>query len=203
MNPLAILAFALRRTWDEWISVILVSALWLMAQVLIITGPPATATLYASARNTYDGLYWNAGHVWSDFKTLFIPAWKWGLLTIPVIIISFYNLSVFWNVPGVWAWLRFLWLAGLLVWLGVNMVYWPFWLAAEDKSLKNTYANCARFWLMHPAVGLVLFLVVLPVGIISLSFALPAVLGAVFWISLVAETAVRRSLGEEVDGLRG
>ena len=203
MKPLAILAFAMRRTWDEWISVILISAMWLMAQVLIVTGPPATATLFSSARNTYDGRYWNIGNVWSDFKGLFIPAWKWGLLNIPVIGISLYNLSVFWNVPGAWVWLRFFWLMGLLVWLGVNMFYWPFWLAAEDKSLKNTYANCARFWLLHPFAGLVLFLVALPVGIVSLSFALPVVLGAVFWIAMVAETAVRRSLGEEINSLHG
>lgn len=203
MKPLAILTFALRRTWDEWISVILISAMWLMAQVLIVTGPPATATLFASARNTYDGVYWNIGNVWSDFKRLFIPAWKWGLLNIPVIGISLYNLTVFWNVPGVWVWLRYFWLTGLLVWLGLNMFYWPFWLAAKDKSLKNTYANCARFWLLHPLAGLMLYLVALPVGIVSLSFALPVVLGAVFWIAMVAETAVRRSLGEEVKSLRG
>lgn len=195
MNPLPILTHALRRSWDEWISVVMISALWLAAQVLIVPGPPATAVLFAMARNTYDGIYWNAGNVWYDFKELFIPAWKWALPNIVIVGLALYNLSTFWNVPGgAWGGLRVVWLAGLVVWLALNLFYWPFYLAAEDHSLRNTYANCGRFWLLHPLPALVLFLVCLAVGVVALPFALPIVLGVVFWIALVAETAVRRSL---------
>ncbi len=195
MNPFSILAFALRRWWDEYISVLLISALWLPAQVLIIPGPPATATLFALARRTYDGEYWNARDAWATFKALFVPAWLWALPNIAVIGLALYNISTFWNVPGgVWSGLRLLWVAGLLVWLALNLFYWPFWLAAADKSMRNTYANCARFWLLHPGAAFILFLVCLIAGAVSLPFALPLVLGIVFLIALVAETAVRRSL---------
>lgn len=195
MNPLPILTHALRRSWDEWISVVMISALWLAAQVLIVPGPPATAVLFAMARNTYDGIYWNAGNVWYDFKELFLPAWKWALPNIVIVGLALYNLSTFWNVPGgAWGGLRVVWLVGLVVWLALNLFYWPFYLAAEDHSLRNTYANCGRFWLLHPLPALVLFLVCLAVGVVALPFALPIVLGVVFWIALVAETAVRRSL---------
>ena len=197
MKPFAILTFATRRTWDEWISVILISALWLAAQVLIVPGPPATAVLFAMARNTYDGIYWNAGNVWYDFKALFIPAWKWALPNVFVVGLALYNLSTFWRVPGgAWVGLRVVWLVGLVIWLALNLFYWPFYLAAEDRSLRNTYANGGRFWLLHPATALVLFVVCLAVGVVALPFALPIVLGVVFWIALVAETAVRRSLEE-------
>lgn len=202
MNPFAVLAFALRRTWDEWISVILVSCLWLVAQVLIIPGPPATAALFSAARNTFEGIYWNAGNVWSDFREYFGAAWKWGALNVLVVGLTLFNLSTFWNVPGVWSWLRWLWLAGLGAWLGLNLFYWPFWLAAADRSLRNTYANSGRFWLLHPAAAMVIFAVVLPLAAVSLPFALPVVLGVPFWIALVAETAVRRSLNETA-GIRG
>lgn len=195
MNPLPILTHALRRSWDEWISVVMISALWLAAQVLIVPGPPATAVLFAMARNTYDGIYCNAGNVWYDFKELFLPAWMWALPNIVIVGLALYNLSTFWNVPGgAWGGLRVVWLVGLVVWLALNLFYWPFYLAAEDHSLRNTYANCGRFWLLHPLPALVLFLVCLAVGVVALPFALPIVLGVVFWIALVAETAVRRSL---------
>ena len=175
----------------------MLSAVWLAAQVLIIPGPPATAALFAMARRTYDGVYWNAGDVWSAFKELFGPAWKWALPNIVIIGLSLYNISTFWNVPGgVWLGLRAVWLTALLVWLALNLFYWPFRLAAEDQSMRNTYANCVRFWLLHPAAAFVLFLVCLILGVISLPFALPIVLGVIFWIALVAETAVRRSLEE-------
>jgi hypothetical protein len=195
MSPFPILAFALRRAWDEWISVILISAGWLAAQVLIIPGPPATAVLFDMARRTAEGEYWSATEVWASFKALFGRAWLWALPNGIIIGLALYNLSTFWRVPGAaWGGLRVVWLVGLLVWLGLNLFYWPFNLAAEDQSLRNTYANCARFWLLHPGAAFVLFLVCLVIGVAALPFALPIVMGVYFWIALVAETAVRRSL---------
>lgn len=198
MSPLAILSAATRRAWDEYMSVLVISAAWLLAQVLIIPGPPATAALFAMARATHDGMYWNAVDAWVAFRAQFWPAWRWGLPNLLVIIIGLYNISVFWNVPGIWAGLRWLWLAALLVWLGLNLFYWPFYLAAADRSWRNTYANCARFWLLHPLTAAVLLAVALVVGVAAVSTLLPVVLGAVFWLALVAETAVRRSLELQV-----
>lgn len=195
MNPIAILTQALRRSWDEWISVILLSTVWLAAQVLVIPGPPATAMLFAMARRTHEGVYWSAADAWSAFRSLFWPAWKWALPNILIIGTALYNLSVFWNVPGgLWGVLRAVWFASLLLWLGLNLFYWPFWLRADDASLRTTYANCARFWLFHPGTAFVLYLVCLVVGLVCLPFALPIVLGVIFWIAMVAELAVRLSL---------
>ncbi len=142
MSPLAILAAATRRTWDEWLSVIILSALWLPAQVLVIPGPPATAVLFALARATYDGTYWNAADAWAAFRALFWPAWRWALPNVVVVGLALYNVSTFWGVPGAtWTGLRAVWLLALLVWLALNLFYWPFYLAAADRSWRNTYAN--------------------------------------------------------------
>lgn len=195
MNPFAILSSATRRWWDEWISAILVSVFWLLAQLLVIPGPPATAALFAMARRSHDGEYWGAPDVWAAFKELFVPAWLWALPNIAVIGLAIYNISTFWALPhGAWSALRVVWVVGLIVWLGLNLFYWPFLLAAEDKSLRNTYVNCARFWLLHPLAAVVLFLVCLIVGLITLPFALAIVLGSIFWITLVSEMTVRNSL---------
>lgn len=195
MNPLVIMTNALRRSWDEWVPVVLLSTVWLLAQVLVVPGPPATAVLFDMARRTRNGEYWAASDAWEAFRAFFWPAWKWALPNILIIGTAIYNISTFWNVPGgVWAGLRVLWFVGLLAWLGLNLFYWPFWLRASDRTLRNTYANCLRFWLFHPVTALVLFLVFLVAGLICLPFALPIVLGVVFWIALSAETAVGLSL---------
>ena len=199
MSPLSILSAATRRAWDEYISVLLLSAAWLLAQVLVIPGPPATAALFAMTRATYDGTFWSAADAWAAFRAHFWPAWRWGLPNLLVIGIGLYNISVFWNVPGIWAGLRWLWLAALLVWLGLNLFYWPFYLASADRSWRNTYANCARFWLLHPLAAAVLLAVALVVGVVAVSTLVPVVLGAVFWLALVAETAVRRSLSLKIE----
>jgi uncharacterized membrane protein YesL len=195
MNPFSILAYALRRVWEEYISVLLISVFWLGAQILIIPGPPATAVLFAMARQTHDRLFWGAGDVWAAFKELFWPAWKWAIPNLIIIGLAAFNLSTFWNLPGtMWAVLRIVWFLGLMVWLGLNFFYWPFYHAAEDRTWPNTYKNCARFWLLHPLTAAALFLICLVIGLISLPFALPIVLGVVFIIALISETAVRRSL---------
>ena len=71
-------------------------------------------------------------------------------------------------------------------------------MCIRDSSWRNTYANCGRFWLLHPLTAVVLLAVALVVGVAAVSTLLPVVLGAVFWLALVAETAARRSLGLKV-----
>jgi uncharacterized membrane protein YesL len=198
MSALRLLVAAAGRVWDEYASVLLLSALWLLAQVLIVPGPPATATLFDMARATRQGQFWSAADAWVAFREHFWPAWRWGLPNLLVFGLGLYNLSVFWNVPGVWATLRWVWLAVLLVWLGLNLFYWPFYLAATDRSLRNTYANCARFWLLSPATAAVLTVVAVVVGIAGVSTLLPVVLGVVFWLALAAEMAVSQSLEVQV-----
>lgn len=195
MNPFSILAFAARRCWEEYISVIVLSALWLLAQVLILPGPPMTAALFAMARATSGHEYWGGPDVWSAFKAHFWAAWRWALPNILIVGIALYNLSVFWNIPGAaWAVMRVVWLVVLLIVLSLNLFYWPFFLAANNKSMRNNYANCARFWLLHPGTAAVLFLVAVVAGVMAVSWILPIILGIVFWMALVTQTAVSRSL---------
>ena len=195
ISPTGVIAFAVRRMWDEYISVLLISAAWLPAQVLIVTGPPATAMLFAMTQKTHDGIYWSAADAWSAFRQLFVPAWKWAIPNLAFAGVALYNLTAFWSLPGgAWAALRLLWFLGLVGWLALNLYFWPFWLAAADKSFRNTYANCARFWLLHPPAALAVFVICLIIGLVSLPFALPIALGAVFLIAMISTTAVRRSL---------
>ncbi len=85
MRPTSIVAAATRRAWDEYMSVLVISAAWLMAQVLVIPGPPATAMLFAMARATHDGVFWSTADALAAFRALFWPAWRWGLPNLLVI----------------------------------------------------------------------------------------------------------------------
>lgn len=85
-------------------------------------------------------------------------------------------------------------LAAVTIWLGMNLVYWPFWLAQTDKSMRNTYLNCGRFLLLNPLGGLGLTAVCALVLVVSLLTVLPFVLGSMAWVALVGITAVDASL---------
>ena len=112
-----------------------------------------------------------------------------------VVGLALFNLLVYWDVPGAfWIILRIVWLLVLTIWLGLNLVYWPFWLAQTDKSMRNTYLNCARFLLLNPLGGLGITAVTTLVLIVSCLTILPFVLGSMAWVALVGITAVQSSL---------
>jgi hypothetical protein len=60
--------------------------------------------------------------------------------------------------------------------------------------MRTCYANCGRFWLLHPGTAAVLLIVAVVVAITAVSWLLPVILGAVFWVAISAQTAVQRSL---------
>ncbi|MBE2200179.1 MAG: DUF624 domain-containing protein [Anaerolinea sp.] len=197
MNPFRALLHASRLWWKEWIGMILLNILWALLQAPVVTGPPATAVLYAIARKVYDDEVWELPELWTELRRLFWPAWQWALPNLLVGGALVWNFYAFQGAQGsAWLALRLAWGALLLLWFMLNLFYWPFWLAQEDKSVRVTYVNCGRFLLRHGWAALFLAVVCSLVLTVSLWTAVPLSAGAVCWLALVGETAVRRSLTE-------
>ena len=191
----AVFLQASKRWWYEWTAVLPVVLVWCVCQLLILPGPPATAVLFSLMGQSHDNQWWHGRDIWNAAKQLFWPAWKWALVNGLVVGLALFNLLVYWDVPGTfWIALRIVWLLVLTVWLGLNLVYWPFWLAQTDKSMRNTYLNCARFLLLNPLGGLGITAVTTLVLIASCLTILPFVLGSMAWVALVGITAVQSSL---------
>ena len=198
MNPFRILAKASRLWWREWIGMILLNILWLALQAPLVTGPPATAVLYAAARKVHNEEVWEMQDMWGDLRRLFWPAWRWALPNLLVVGALVWNFYAYQDAEGgIWLALRLVWGLLLLLWLLLNLFYWPFWLAQSEKSLWTTYANCGRFLLLHPWSGLLLGGTAVLVWLLSLRFILPLSAGAVIWLALVGETAVSQSLANK------
>lgn len=197
MNPLRLLGRATQVWWQDWISILILSSVWLLLQLPLVTGPPATAMLYAMMGESRDGLYWGPAEAWAAFRRLFWPAWRWALVNLLVTGVVAVNLLTYTAQAGsLWLLLRLLWIGGLSLWLLVNLFYWPFYLVQEDQRLRNTFANSARFLLLHPLAALLLGIVCLVVLAVSLLTVLPVVLGTVGWVALVAVVAVQQSLAQ-------
>jgi uncharacterized membrane protein YesL len=195
MGALRVLGHASRLWWKEWIGLILLNILWVLLQVPLVTGPPATAVLYAIARKVYDDEVWELPDLWGDLRRLFWPAWRWALPNLLLGGILIWNFYAFQAVQGgVWSALRLAWATLLLLWFMLNLFYWPFWLAQEEKSVRLAYANSGRFLLRYGWTALFLALVGGLVLTVSVWTAVPLSAGAVCWLALVGETAVRRSL---------
>jgi uncharacterized membrane protein YesL len=195
IHPFAVVGRAAVRWWDELIMLMLLNMVWALGQLLIVTGPPATAVYYDIARRVYKGELWEPADVWRSFKRLFWPAWRWGLLNGLVAGLILFNLLTYWQTPGtLWLLLRLLWGGILIVWVVLTFFYWPFWLAQEDKSLKTTYANCGRFLLLNPFPAVTLVVLGVVLLLLSLVTTLPFFLAVMGWLSLLGVTAVEMSL---------
>lgn len=193
IRPFHIIGRSFRIWWEQWFILTILNIGWFLAQMLVITGPPATAVLYAMTRRTVDGDFWDQRDVWGAFRRLFWPAWRWGVVNAVVIGLAAFNLLAY-ESEGVWRLLRVVWIGGLVVWGSLNLFYWPFWLAQADKSMRTTYANCGRFLLLNVWQGPLLVLVCVALAVVSVVTTLPFTLALMVWLALLAETAVRQSL---------
>lgn len=192
---LHIVTRAFRVWWDELVIMLLLNVVWFLLQIPVITGPPATAMVYAMALRSKEGVYWGPRDAWEAFRELFWPAWRWGLGNALVCGVGLWNLVTYWQTAGgVWLVLRLLWIAVLTVWMALNLFYWPFWLAQEDRSLINTYRNCSRFLLLHPGLALVLVIFAATLAAVSLVLTLPFTLALMCWMALIGLGAVSYSL---------
>lgn len=193
IRPFRIIGRSLRIWWDQWFILTILHIGWLVAQLLVVTGPPATAVLYAMTRRTVDGDFWDQRDVWAAFRRLFWPAWRWAGLNGVLIGVAAFNLLVY-EGEGAWRLLRGVWLAALVVWVSLNLFYWPFWLAQADKSIRTTYANCGRFLLLNVWQGPLLVAFCALLTAVSVLTTLPFSLALMVWLALLGETAVRQSL---------
>lgn len=195
IKPFSVIIHALRLWWRDWIGMVLLNILWLVLQVPIVTGPPATAVLYTIAQRIHEDEYWEMQELWPLLRELFWPAWRWALPNGLFLGVMAVNLYAYQNAEGVgWLFLRLVWGTLLAAWLALNLFYWPFWLNQKDKSLRATVANCGRFFLLNPlpAIILVAFCAVLMAA--SVLLAVPLAAGAVCLLALLGTTAVQDSL---------
>jgi uncharacterized membrane protein YesL len=179
---------------------VFLNLLWVLLLIPIVTGPPATAALYAMAKRVYEEEVWELQETWQYLRELFWPSWRWALPNIVILFVLAGNFFIYQATEGVlWVVLRIIWGLLLILWVMLNLYFWPFWLAQEDKSIRTTYANCGRFLLLNPWPVLIITFICMLSLVVSVLLVLPLLVGAVSWLSLVGVTAVQRSLAQQKD----
>jgi hypothetical protein len=194
IRPFPVIWRAFGVWWDQWFLLTILNVGWFVAQLFVVTGPPATAVLFAMTQRTLDGDFWDHREVGQAFRQMFWPAWRWGALNLLVVGVAAFNLLAYAEAAGVWNALRMVWVVALVLWGSLNLFYWPFWLAQDDKSMWNTYANCGRFLLLNIWQTPLLLLVCAVLTVLSVAATLPFTMALMVWLGLLAGTAVRHSL---------
>ncbi len=190
--------------WREFAALVFLNIVWLALQIPIVTGPPATATMYVVARRVAHGELVSLQQTWLDLRRMFLPAWKWGAINAVVAVAVVGNFWFYRDVFG-WGWilLRLAWGTIALGWFAVNLFYWPFWLAQETRSTRTTLRNATLFLMKEPGFALTLVLINVTLIIASILLTLPLAALMMAWLALIGALAVEEALHphEQDDGV--
>lgn len=192
-KPWPIVVRVLQNYWDDMFTLMLCNLLWLLAQILIIPGPPATAALFTVTNRVAHGSCARVSDFWVGFKSLFWESWKWGALNILAILILgfaalFYGSGGFPPPTGYMLMSSNLILLG--IWLLAQLFAFPFWLEQVDKRIWLAVRNAVVTLAQNLPVTLAALL--LTAAVLGLTAAFPVLTGLMTasFLTLVGNTVV-------------
>lgn len=192
-KPWPIFVRVCQTLWDDMFTLMLCNLLWLLAQILIIPGPPATAALFTVTNRAAHGSFARVSDFWAAFKSLFWESWKWGALNLLAILILgvaalFYGSGGFAPPTGYMLVSANLMLLG--IWLFAQLFAFPFWLEQVDKRIWLAVRNA----LVSLAVNLPITLTALlmTAAVLGLTAAFPVLTGLMTasFLTLLGNTIV-------------
>jgi len=194
---LKLFARAIGLWWREFAFLLVLNLLWLLAQVTVVLGPPATAALVAVAGRVADGNLTDFGDFWGALRANFVAAWRWGLAQWLAYGVLGFNLVAYADREGVGILaLRYAWTLLAFAWFAVNLYFWPLHFEQADRRFATTLGNAVKMALLNADLTLICALVALAFIAASVlsGFLLGAVLGT--WLALWTSLVVRRFLGK-------
>ncbi|MGQ9491581.1 MAG: DUF624 domain-containing protein [Anaerolineae bacterium] len=192
---LRLFARAIALWWREFPFLLVLNLVWLLAQVTVVLGPPATAALVAVAGRVADGELTDCGDFWRALQANFGTAWRWGLAQGLVYGVLGFNLVAYAGRDGASLLsLRYAWTLLALAWFAVNLYFWPLHFEQIDRRFTITLSNAAKMALLNP--GFTAAYTLLALAFIGISIFSGLLLGAVMaaWLALWSTLIVRHLL---------
>lgn len=188
--------------YDAWLDMTVMGILWLIAQVTIILGPPATFGVYYVV-NLMIRTGENRGikGMLEGAKKYFWQSLGWGALNLLVLVIAVVNFTFYSQVNSPFAFAAQVFVMVLTgLWLMTQFYTVPFFMAQQEERILLALRN--GFFM---AVGTLFFtvgLMILEILIIALCvfLILPAFLGVPLFIPVLGTRALYDRL--EAFGLR-
>ena len=181
---------ALGGWWREVFALTGLNLLWTLAAFSIVALPPATAAMFYVARQVLaKDSFINWQTFWQPFRRYWRGAWGWGLVFFALAGVAAGNLLFYRDAPGtVWTILRWVWATLLVLWVILNLFFWPFWFAEDEahRTLRTTWRNALAFVTANPFPALVAAVFVFLLGTASFLFGVPLGVLSMSWTALLA-----------------
>ena len=179
----SIYRLSLKEIWEDLWTMLVVNSLWIIANLLIIPGPPATIALHAYANRLVHGEVTDHSNFWQAFKHSWGVGWCWGavnLVALALLGINYYLVSNALDV-NLGSFLQGLYIAVGLGWFLLQFFALPFLFEQEHmkvgQALRNSALMIGRNLGFSFLFGLSLLVFL---ALTTLTFALGIMYGAVF-----------------------
>jgi len=136
---------ALRDTWSDLLTTGMCSLLWVVLNLLLVTGPPATLALFYVANRLAHGELTDPGDFLRAWRRYFGVGWRWGLINggMLFLLVGDVILTGRLSQSATARLAQGFFLAGLVTWLLVQLYALPFLFEQETPSVRLALRNGA------------------------------------------------------------
>ncbi|HLO13414.1 MAG TPA: hypothetical protein VK206_01200 [Anaerolineales bacterium] len=196
---LKILGLSFRDTWQELWTILIVHLLFLLGNILIIFGPPATLALFFYGNRIAHGEMANERDFLKAMREYWMPAWRLGLinlLAIGLLVGDYYLTGKIISDPKLASFLQGLYSALLVGWLLLQLFAFPFLFEQKQPLVLQALRNAAIFIGKNFVFVLALAsLLLLSLAAGTLAFMLTFVFGGAF-VAFASNHAVLEHLAD-------
>ena len=194
---LKVLRLSFRDTWQEFWTILIVHLLFLLGNILIIPGPPATLALFFYGNRIAHGEIANERDFLHAMRTYWRPAWRWGLINLVVaglLLGDYYLTGKLAGNSNIAYFIQGLYIVLLAGWLLLQLFALPFLFEQEQPSVLQALRNASVFIRRNLLFVLVLALLLgLSLVAGTLAFMLTFAFGGAF-LAFAGNRAVLKDL---------
>lgn len=181
--------------WDAWLDCVLITMVWLVAQISIVLGPPATFGVYYVINNLLSGESQGPRGVITGMRLYFGKAWIWGGINLLSLAIVYVNVVFYqqWENPAA-LFLRPVVILIAVMWYVTQFYALPFFMELKDPNVFQAIRNGFFLMMASPLYSIVLMVVVILLLGVSIFFVLPFFLGLPMFAVILSARAVQDRL---------
>ncbi len=128
--------------WDSWLDLLGVVLLWLVAQVTVVCGPPATIGLFYVCHALINGESIGVRGLVEGARKYFGKSWLLAFINLFVLLVLYANFSFYDRFQSSWGvYAQAFALVAWLVWLVVQFYAIPYLFEMEEKNLMSAIRN--------------------------------------------------------------
>jgi len=179
---LFILRDTFRDIWSDLWTMLVVNFFWLLANLLIIPGPPATLALVYFTNRIAHGEVTDLADFWRVFCQNWGVAWRWGGINAGVILFMITDIALTGQLESSWMpYLQGLYIVTLTGWLALQLFTLPFLFEQETMNIRLARRNACTLAGSNPGFAVLLLICLILILILStVAFMLSLMLGMVF-----------------------